>query len=456
MTRSSDLVSAFRALTDRDAQVRQEAWKRLTEAGVSFEAVASYLHHGQPRVREGAARYLPRSVDLDRVRAVDILRERVHDANSYVAAAALETLGRLKADEARDDVLLSLDDSHPMVMRAALFALGMIGPTDMGARIVPFLEAASPHLRVAAIDALAELRYRPAIPQLIEMLRSHAGAIRERHFEFTEPCQLIRALGLLRAEEAIPLLIEFVRGEIGLRSRALKVLEHFDSPAATIALAAFLKELARQPASPELIIHIIRHLVDVDFRLAAPDVIPLLDCQHADIRRAALRALRHWRLAEAKSSVRDLAFRETSDLVRPEAVRTYGMLAGPCALPELEHFARDVNAWVRRAVAESILSWPDAPQPAQSLLEQMRGDPALATLFNVAPRPLLPEAADASLVPERLRPFVPSLRIALKTWSEGLDAGDPLHQALSQVLQALSDHSTKSDASAPSSCEGPL
>jgi HEAT repeat protein len=78
-------------------------------------------------------------------------------------------------------LLALLEDENEDVVASAVYALGQIGDSSVGAKLLPFLDYPDrPHVKVrrVAIEALRALKYQPAIPHLCRLLHDPDSGIR--------------------------------------------------------------------------------------------------------------------------------------------------------------------------------------------------------------------------------------------------------------------------------------
>jgi HEAT repeat protein len=229
----------------------------------------------------------------------------------------------------------------------------------------PSLESVSPKERMEAVDKLAVVGNREAIPQLAAALKKEPkGDVR---------AQMIAALGRIGDREAIPILADTMRNDLDkdVRSQAIDSMLRLyipieeSGPVRTIfnrVKSAFL--LPNAPVvGPE---------VQVD--AAAKEALALVMQKdfNDEVRVQAVRALASLRakdqvpvLIEALESPQQREHRS----VRVEIVRTLGALRDPGAGPALERTLRDAD---NQVVTESITAVGLVGHTsARPLLEQM-------------------------------------------------------------------------------------
>ncbi len=135
-----------------------------------------------------------------------LVQRATDDPDPGVRAAAIMALGHVghaenasNAQEVIPTLLRALNDSHPLVRRAAAEVLGRV-PDPRAVRALQ--EAARDRdaaVRAAAVEALGEQGDPAALPTLLERLRDKDPFVRR---------QAARALGRLRAPTALAALLE--------------------------------------------------------------------------------------------------------------------------------------------------------------------------------------------------------------------------------------------------------
>jgi HEAT repeat protein len=194
------------------------------------DVLLALLKDSLPSIREAAATGLGWRGNGEAVRA---LRERVEAPGETpgVRAAALDSLGRIGDQSARDAVLAATNDAAPRIRTAALGALTtglLVSPADR----IPLLRRVvedgglDPLMRCEAIQELGKEKDKGSIPLLIRLLE--AGPRIPMPLPSRSPSQqeilMLRfqqsrdlrawaasALGALEAKEALPLLLKAAR-----------------------------------------------------------------------------------------------------------------------------------------------------------------------------------------------------------------------------------------------------
>lgn len=444
------IAQNLRELASREIDVKSEAAARLGDQAPTAGELTVLMSDRNPFVRSGAAWWLRNFVGDLPSDAVSALRSTMYDPNAHVVQAALGTAGVLRLDAARDDVLACLEDKSAGVVHGAIFALGRMGPPELGERIAPYLLNAESHLELAAVQALTNLRYRPAVPLLVARLRACRGVQRRTRPHFELPRRLLSSLVLLEAREAVPLLIEIARDEIGLRGMAVQALIDLRAEEAGPALLPLLSRLANSGNEEKLCNSLLYLMTAIDYRFAQPEVRNFLGHKLAAVRCAALKAVCRWRDLEAAEKVREMARQDSSAFVRPVAVSALADLMGADAVADLAELAGDANTLVRAAVAEAINRLDPVPQEAQAILVKLAGDPA-ANVERTAreglgrrPRPEGEAQEEGSPLPSDLREQAAAARAFLARWRSELttapaDERQRVEQALATLLGVLSE-----------------
>ena len=437
----------LRELSSRDVGVAAAAAGRLDELVPTIGELTVLLSDHSPFIRSGAAWWLRnQAIDLPSD-AINALRAAIYDPNAHVVQAALGTVGVLRLQAARDDVLACLEDSNPAVVHGAIFALGRLGPSEIGAQLVRFLQSKEAHLEVAAVQALTNLRYRPAIPQLLGRLEACCGVVRRTRSHFELPRRLLNALVALEASEAIGLLIRIAGEEIGLRGMAVQALIDLRAEQAGPALLPLLNRLHGSVHEEKLCSSLLHLMTALDYRFARPDVRTFLEHRLAGVRCAALKAVARWQDAEAVPAVRAMAREDASAFVRPVAVVALWDLQGEQALPDLAELAGDANTLVRAAVAEALGKRGPVSAAGQAILVRLAVDGAAAVARAaheaLARQPELPAAPPPvapthDLLPPTLLEQAPAARAFLARWRAELPAlADEDRSRVEQALEVL-------------------
>jgi hypothetical protein len=143
------------------------------------------------------------------------LRALAAEADPHLAAAAARLLGKLKVSESAPDLVRLLRRPEAPVRLAALEAVQeMRSPTGVAA-LDPLLEDEDREVRVAAARALGVLRWAPARKRMEALLDSK----RIREAELTERIAFFEAYGSLAGAEGVALLDRVLNGKNWLGRR---------------------------------------------------------------------------------------------------------------------------------------------------------------------------------------------------------------------------------------------
>ena len=325
---------------------------------------------------------------------------------------AAQALGRIGGGDAARPLIAALLDVDEDVRTDAAGALARLADPGAGpALLESLLGDPCIDVKIAAIEALARLRYRPVIPWLRRLLEGRDEGIAWDETEFYESgwdgwvdiqVKTIEALAEMGVSEAVPGIVEAIGQEHGqdLSAIAFKALAKLGEPGVS-ALARFLDDgserLRRRAAAI---------LAGAGGKAAASATARALRDTSIAVRLAAARAL----AARDPMDERLAAlFDDASDEVRAEAVR----LSGRHHPDRIEALLGDQSEVVQHAVLGTLAESP-ALVPADAALEYIRsrlrhGAPKVAraaaeALGRVAPSVALDELqgllGDGSAPPE--------------------------------------------------------
>jgi len=399
-------------------------------------------------VRSASAEALGRSVELPAPEVISHLLAAIDDPNNYVCAAAVNSLGLLEARQAVNQVEVCLEDSHPIVVQAAILALTRIAPERIKGRLVEYLQSEEYLIHLAATRACGWLMHQPCGEFILEALKNFMKTNDQKDLKL--PKLYIEVLARLELREAIPTLVEIAEREVGLRGVAVEALVEMNAEEA----ASILSPLLNDPSN-RLRRNLIEMMMQADYDTALPLVRPLLRDNAITVRETALAAVSKWEDKVSVEDVREIAFNDPNPFVRPQAVITLTSLLGQEAQPDLVELADDLNLHVRRAVAQSLAEVEHlTPEGKRALLQLADEDdtaeyarPALEKHDLKAVRPLpVPELDHKAPVPETLRDRSDALLDLLVSWQEALpelqkhfklDQLADVDQALSTLIVSL-------------------
>ena len=171
-----DAIETRRAVRDRLGdfipEIQLVAARHAGREGIAVAAEIFQDHAVTPAVRGRAlgtwAALAPRP---DRELRYGLRNGRSTDSDTMVRVGALVVANR-REQGLRSLVLKALDDGPAAVQSAALAALGTTGNREDLHRVVPFLRARDPDIRVAAVEAAGRLGDRETIEPLMRIARS--------------------------------------------------------------------------------------------------------------------------------------------------------------------------------------------------------------------------------------------------------------------------------------------
>ncbi|HEX6039778.1 HEAT repeat domain-containing protein [Longimicrobium sp.] len=179
------------------------------------ESLGPLLRAGEGSASEAARAALLNAAERLAAPNPGALRAFVLDADPSIAAGAARLVGRLRVSEAGPDVARLLTRPEARVRVAAIEALQELrSPTASGA-LEGALDDEEREVRVAAVRALAALRWAPAKGRLEAALDSR----RLREADLTERIAFFEAYGQLAGAEAVGVLDRILNGKSWLGRR---------------------------------------------------------------------------------------------------------------------------------------------------------------------------------------------------------------------------------------------
>lgn len=428
--RELEIAQKQETLKARNPRTRAEAAKRLGELKAGTEALLVALVDSSGIVRAAAAEALGFSAGrlveegndelLDEV--IDSLMAAIDDANDYVCSAAINSLGRLRAENGREQIIECLEDTNPHVVESAILALGRLGPPEIAEKLLCFLDVENEYIESATTRALALLGYRPAGLRLLSKLETALQHRGDERNEFVIS-SYIQAMARLQVSEAIPILTEIAQKEVGMRSKAVQALIELRADAAVPVLAGMFADPGNKLRNS-----LIRMMIQADYRPALPAIRPLLKDNNGQIRQAALEAVIRMQDLAAVNQVRWMCRKDTNPYIRVKAVHGLAALLGRECVPDLLPLAQDLNTYVRQSVA-TILGQSETltPESFAALTHLANNDPvpevaeaarqALSRHSDWRPEENLSAVqAPALAVPPNLVSEIPYLQAVLERW----------------------------------------
>lgn len=433
-----------RELESPNPRVRAHAAKRLGDLGGGASALVAALDDKNSFVRSAAAIALgfmpPESVDES---IVDRLIAAIHDSDDYLASAAIRSMGRLKIQASRADILACLDDPSAMMVQAALAALGRIGNLNDAQRLVEFLNDANQETSSTAALALAMMNYAPARDQVMSgleaILKPYAKPGSHRH---RCAARYIEAAGLLHVRQVIPLLIQTAQNHVGLRSHAVQALIDMHADEAVPMLAKMMAD-----PSPSLRNRLARMMREFDPSITLPSMRLLLVNPSVQARQSALNAVVGADDQVSIPVIRQMSKQDPSPFLRAVAVRGLATLLKQDALPDLMTFVDDPNALVRQVAFECLAHFDPLPPTAIEQIRLCANDSAFeiaqAARAILAKQPIddIPEysqeRAESCAVPETISRDVATLLPMLEHWKLAIESNRNASAQSSDVDDAL-------------------
>jgi HEAT repeat protein len=210
------------------------------------------------------------------------LLRQLSDGDPATKVTAIQTLGRQRAREAVEPLVVLTRDPSPTLRGQAATALGLIGDTKATPAVMRLLRDPFILVRAAAVAAAGKLKDRAATPVLLEVLRDPASGIQ---------AAAIEALGLLGDPQAVPDLLKLLDSPAPeVRAAAITALSALHDPRAA---EAFLPGLQR--VEPEMRLAAARALIPLRYPSARAPLLAALTDDNAEVRAAAAQALGTYR-----------------------------------------------------------------------------------------------------------------------------------------------------------------
>jgi HEAT repeat protein len=454
--KQEEIDRCLKLIQSRNPRDRSYAAKRLGELKARPDVLMSMMDDPNGFVRSASAEALGRSVELPAPEVISHLLAAIDDPNNYVCAAAVNSLGLLEAKQAVNQVETCLEDSHPIVVQAAILALARIAPERIEDRLVEYLQSDEYLVHLAATRACGWLMYQPCGEIVLDSLKDFIAQNDQRDLKL--PKLYIEVLARLDMREAIPTLVEIAESQVGLRGAAVEALVEMNAEDA----ASILSPLLSDPSN-RLRRNLIEMMMQADYDSALPLVRPLLRDNAITVRETALAAVSKWEDKVSVEDVRQIAYSDSNPFVRPQAVITLTNLLGQDALPDLVALADDLNLHVRRAVAQSLAEIDYLTPEGKRALLQLAGEEDTAEYARSAlekhdlgavRQVHTPRQTRKAMVPEALQGEKDALLNLLQVWQEALpelqkefdlDELSDVDQALSTLIITLrkADNSPK-------------
>ena len=440
--KQNEIERCLKLIQSRNPRDRSYAAKRLGELKARPDILLSLLEDPNGFVRSASAEALGRSVELPAPEVVEQLLAAIDDANNYVCAAAVNSLGLLGATQAIKQVEACLEDDHPIVVQAAILALARLDPERIKGRLVEYLNSDEYLIHLAATRACGWLVHEACGEHILALLKEFMET--GEHHDLKLPKLYIEVLARLNVKDAIPTLVKIAEHEVGLRGTAVEALMDMNAEEAAFILTPLLSD-----PSNRLRRNLVEMMLQADYKAALPLVRPLLKDNAITVRETALAAVSKWHDLVSIEDVREMAYNDPNPFVRPQAVITLTKLLGQEVLFDLIDLSEDLNLHVRRAVARCLAEVENLTPAGKAALLRLANDKDTAEfaqealqahdLTAIHPVPVV-EPSVRTLIPQDLPENPHSLLETLQAWQESLP-GMQKHfglEELSEVDRALS------------------
>ena len=259
--------------------------------------------------------------DKDGASGIEVLLDESQADDPLVRWGAVRELGGLARPEVMDALVEALQDDHPFVQWEAARGLGRVGarmhqqgataalirlfrPSSRVTSILELLESqaesSKPAQRVAAADALGELRLAPGVATLLKLLRDDDREVR---------ASAALALGKLGEMRAATHLADALRDtDLSVRCAAADALGSIGGPEANTTLLLWLHD--RTPMFRGRVVAALGR-AGVGIGVVTRALIEVLDDDQPDVRWQAVRALGRAGSPSAIPSLRQLLDDET-------------------------------------------------------------------------------------------------------------------------------------------------
>lgn len=321
-------------LNDANFSVRQNALDALTKVE-TLSAENALIEALQNKINDVRAYAAIALGKLGVSYATKDLIKALKDEDSLVRWRASYALEKVGREDAEADLIEALDDKHDAVSHSVIMTLGSIGTEKAKQALIKLFETATtnPSLRWAAIQQLGQLGMQSAIEHSISVLK--VGNDTERGFA-------AYTLGQIASVEAIEPLLEALKdGEGSVRGTAIEALGHIKSKRVVEALIEILKDQdkdARMKAA--------KALGQIKDERAQDSLIEALRDQNEDVRKQAALALG---FMKAKSAIDPLMslLKDGDSSVRAVTSQALGLIGTEKIINSLIAVSKDHNEQVR-------------------------------------------------------------------------------------------------------------
>jgi len=272
-----------------------------------------------------------------------------HHQAPRVRRAAARAAGRIKDPRAKDPLIALLRDEVGPVRRAALFALGQIGGSEL---LVPLRHSLTtlkgadlPH----ALEALGKTRDARAVPTVVGYLQKHPPEVRGEAalalFRIGDQSALPELFGALAEERDPEVRWRMVYAAYSLlqaKVRNAKAPLEADASWKTILDASLATDRPYQE-------RIFAALARGTMAGYSASLVPLLEDKDSRVVVAAIRALRRWPDLKHMDSLEEIYKSKGQNTLVREAVVRYFIAAIPKDLVKEELRASDVSIYLTKA-----------------------------------------------------------------------------------------------------------
>lgn len=368
------------AAPERPAAVREvaaESFGRIRDPRAAAP-LSRLAKDNEPEVRKAAMNAL---ATLGHRSVVKPLVAGLTDKDEEVRFAAVRGLAENPDQRAAPFLVKQLQDPSRDIRIECIHALGLCGEAEHATVLTAWLECGDTEAELAAVEAVARLGDRTALPRLLEMLEQATGTESDERWA----CRIIDALRRLKDERAVLPLIEHLcsrsdrvrtraaeaLGSIGDSTALEPLMDRFRQEPSVTAQAAIVKSLGELKDSAAL--PALRQALEKPDPVRCKAVAALAELGGPDATRLILEQLEH-----------------PSGPVRYQAATALGRIGSATAIPHLERLAGDADDMVRRAAVKALRELGDD-----------RTESALSTKYR---RPATAPKATAPLTHKPPRP----------------------------------------------------
>jgi HEAT repeat protein len=375
--------------------------------------------------------------------------------NPYVLSASIGLLAELDSSEGYEIAADAINSSNPYVREAGIRLFGITAPEGALENLIPLLDDAHGPAGVAAVRAITNRIFKPALPRLLEIFGERRLEARNQ-FAKRPPIRsefepLLKAIAALQGKQAVPLLVDIATHDVSLRSYAVRRLVELNAPEAAPQIAHLLTDPSRTLQEEML-----RLVHRVGYKPALPFIRPILVSPESILRKKALQIVCDWQDAESCDTLDYIAQHDVNPILRVQALLGLAAMKKQGIEPLLIHLSGDTNSKVRGTVAMMLSGSSELSYEGHQVLRQLALDPDehVKELALRGPREIL-LASDLTkmsppsvplLIPADLESEVTTLLYQLNAWRgflpsiaglRSVEEISEVDQALATLLQAL-------------------